>query len=72
MESGVCIISANVYLFKLLFFLLSVTMSCFYTLNDTQTIAFFTKPRENEPLPETGFGELQVVLRLAQGMLKML
>ncbi|XP_016353307.1 zona pellucida protein AX 1 isoform X1 [Sinocyclocheilus anshuiensis] len=42
-----------------------VTMSCFYTLNDTQTIAFFTKPRENEPLPETGFGELQVVLRLA-------
>lgn len=50
--------------------LLSVTMSCFYTLNDTQTIAFFTRPRENEPLPETGFGELQVVLRLAQGMLK--
>ncbi|XP_016329737.1 zona pellucida sperm-binding protein 2-like [Sinocyclocheilus anshuiensis] len=43
-----------------------VTMSCFYTLNDTQTIAFFTKPRENEPLPETGIGELQVVLRLAQ------
>ncbi|XP_059354288.1 uncharacterized protein LOC132092178 [Carassius carassius] len=42
-----------------------VTMSCSYTLNDTQTIAFFTKPRENEPLPETGFGELQVVLRLA-------
>uniref|UniRef100_A0A8C1W2W2 Zona pellucida protein AX 1 n=1 Tax=Cyprinus carpio TaxID=7962 RepID=A0A8C1W2W2_CYPCA len=42
-----------------------VTMSCFYTLNDTQTVAFFTKPRENEPLPETGFGELQVVLRLA-------
>ncbi|KAK2883915.1 hypothetical protein Q8A67_017552 [Cirrhinus molitorella] len=42
-----------------------VTMSCFYTLNDTQTIAFFTKPRESEPLPETGFGELQVVLRLA-------
>ncbi|XP_043076436.1 zona pellucida protein AX 1 [Puntigrus tetrazona] len=42
-----------------------VTMSCFYTLNSTQTIAFFTKPRENEPLPETGFGELQVVLRLS-------
>ncbi|XP_056125463.1 zona pellucida protein AX 1 [Rhinichthys klamathensis goyatoka] len=42
-----------------------VTVSCFYTLNDTQTIAFFTKPRENEPLPETGFGELHVVLRLA-------
>ncbi|KAF4099816.1 zona pellucida protein AX 1 [Onychostoma macrolepis] len=42
-----------------------VTMSCFYMLNDTQTVAFFTKPRENEPLPETGFGELQVVLRLA-------
>ncbi len=60
--------------FKLHSFLLliSVTMSCFYTLNDTQTIAFFTKPRENEPLPETGFGELQVVLRLAHGMLKML
>uniref|UniRef100_A0A8C1FXM9 Zona pellucida protein AX 1 n=1 Tax=Cyprinus carpio TaxID=7962 RepID=A0A8C1FXM9_CYPCA len=42
-----------------------ITMSCFYTLNDTQTIAFFTKPRENEPLPETGFGQLRVVLRLA-------
>lgn len=47
-----------------------VTMSCFYTLNDTQTIAFFTKPRESEPLPETGFGELQVVLRLARGRVK--
>ncbi|XP_077077146.1 zona pellucida protein AX 1 [Siphateles boraxobius] len=42
-----------------------VTVSCFYTLNDTQTIAFFTKPRENEPLPETGFGELHVALKLA-------
>ncbi|XP_067274804.1 zona pellucida protein AX 1 [Pseudorasbora parva] len=42
-----------------------VTMSCFYKLNDTQTIAFFTKPRENEPLPETGFGELHVVMKLA-------
>ncbi|XP_026146126.1 uncharacterized protein LOC113120496 [Carassius auratus] len=43
-----------------------VTMSCFYTLNDTQTVAFSTKPRENEPLTETGFGEMQVVLRLAR------
>lgn len=44
-----------------------VTVSCFYALNDTQTIAFFTKPRESEPLPETGFGVLGVVLRLALG-----
>ncbi|XP_051952187.1 uncharacterized protein LOC127622214 isoform X2 [Xyrauchen texanus] len=44
-----------------------VTVSCFYKRNDTQTIAFFTKPRESEPLPETGFGELQVILRLAMG-----
>ncbi|XP_016151256.1 uncharacterized protein [Sinocyclocheilus grahami] len=44
----------------------TVVVRTFYTLNDTQTIAFFTKPRENEPLPETGIGELQVVLRLAQ------
>ncbi|XP_051510317.1 uncharacterized protein LOC127415587 [Myxocyprinus asiaticus] len=42
-----------------------VTVSCFYTVNDTQAIAFFTKPRESEPLPEIGFGELQVLLRLA-------
>ncbi|KAI7800167.1 zona pellucida protein AX 1 [Triplophysa rosa] len=42
-----------------------VTVSCFYTLNDTQTIAFFTKPRESEPFPETGFGVLDVILRLA-------
>nr|XP_055041376.1 zona pellucida protein AX 1 [Misgurnus anguillicaudatus] len=42
-----------------------VTVSCFYRLNDTKTVAFFTKPRENEPLPETGYGVLNVVLRLA-------
>lgn len=53
-----------------LFLIVRVTMSCFYTLNDTKTIGFFTKQRENEPLLETGFGELNVVLRLALGMLE--
>ncbi|XP_067239307.1 zona pellucida protein AX 1 [Chanodichthys erythropterus] len=43
-----------------------VTISCFYTLNDTRTVAFVTNLRESEPLPETGFGELQVVLRLSR------
>lgn len=55
--------------FKCAFLIVRVTVSCFYMINDTQTIAFFTKPRENDPMLETGFGELHVALRLALGML---
>lgn len=65
-----CLLIDVFEILKCAFLIVSVTVSCFYTLNDTQTIAFFTKPRENEPLPETGFGELHVVLRLALGMLE--
>ncbi|TRZ00496.1 hypothetical protein DNTS_004526 [Danionella cerebrum] len=42
-----------------------VTISCFYTINDTQMITFSTKPRESDPMVEVGYGELQVILRLA-------
>ncbi|KAK1796108.1 hypothetical protein P4O66_009197, partial [Electrophorus voltai] len=43
-----------------------VTVSCYYMLNDTQTVTFITKRQENEPFAETGVGELQVKMRLAK------
>ncbi|XP_076873884.1 zona pellucida protein AX 1 [Brachyhypopomus gauderio] len=43
-----------------------VTVSCYFMLNDTQTVSFLTKRRENEPFAETGVGELQVKMRLAK------
>ncbi|KAK9531426.1 hypothetical protein VZT92_010852 [Zoarces viviparus] len=42
------------------------TVSCYYVVNETQTIAFSSKPRRYEPTPEIGSGQLMVQMRLAQ------
>lgn len=47
-----------------------VAVSCFYSLNDTQMIAFTSQPLVKAPMVETGYGELHVVMRLALGMLE--
>uniref|UniRef100_A0A667XZ09 Zona pellucida protein AX 1 n=1 Tax=Myripristis murdjan TaxID=586833 RepID=A0A667XZ09_9TELE len=41
-------------------------VSCYYLVNDTETMAFSYKPRSNEPTAETGSGQLMVQMRLAQ------
>ncbi|XP_030637540.1 zona pellucida sperm-binding protein 2-like [Chanos chanos] len=45
-----------------------LTVSCYYLLNDTKTIAFVPRPMSNEPIADVGFGELQVWMRLAKDM----
>ncbi|KAJ4928998.1 hypothetical protein JOQ06_004619 [Pogonophryne albipinna] len=42
------------------------TISCFYVVNETQTVAFSAKPRTYEPAAEIGTGQLMVQMRLAQ------
>ncbi|KAM6906797.1 uncharacterized protein PEZ65_017948 [Lycodopsis pacificus] len=42
------------------------TVSCYYVVNETQTVAFSSKPRRYEPTPEIGSGQLTVQMRLAQ------
>ncbi|XP_030262177.1 zona pellucida sperm-binding protein 2-like [Sparus aurata] len=42
------------------------TISCYYVVNDTQTISFSYKPRSSEPTAEIGSGQLMVQMRLAQ------
>ena len=44
------------------------TISCFYVVNETQTVAFSAKPRTHEPAAEIGTGQLMVQMRLSQGM----
>ncbi|XP_064839507.1 zona pellucida sperm-binding protein 4-like, partial [Oncorhynchus masou masou] len=41
-------------------------VSCYYVANITRTLAFLTRPRDNEPFAETGKGRLMVRMRLAQ------
>uniref|UniRef100_A0A8C7HUW4 ZP domain-containing protein n=1 Tax=Oncorhynchus kisutch TaxID=8019 RepID=A0A8C7HUW4_ONCKI len=41
-------------------------VSCSYVANITRTLAFLTRPRDNEPFAETGTGRLMVRMRLAQ------
>uniref|UniRef100_A0A674EN10 Uncharacterized LOC115195758 n=1 Tax=Salmo trutta TaxID=8032 RepID=A0A674EN10_SALTR len=41
-------------------------VSCYYVVNITRTLAFLTRPRDNEPFAETGTGRLMVRMRLAQ------
>ncbi|XP_036437925.1 zona pellucida protein AX 1 [Colossoma macropomum] len=41
-------------------------VSCYYMLNDTQTVTFFTNPRRHEPFAESGVGKLHVRMRLAK------
>ncbi|XP_075940471.1 uncharacterized protein LOC142942148 [Anarhichas minor] len=42
------------------------TVSCFYVVNKTQTVAFSSKPRRYEPTAEIGSGQLMVQMSLAQ------
>ncbi|XP_024147461.1 uncharacterized protein zpax1 [Oryzias melastigma] len=42
------------------------TISCYYIVNDTETISFATQPRLYEPKAEVGSGHLMVQMRLAQ------
>uniref|UniRef100_A0A8K9V5F2 ZP domain-containing protein n=1 Tax=Oncorhynchus mykiss TaxID=8022 RepID=A0A8K9V5F2_ONCMY len=41
-------------------------VSCYYVANITRTLAFLTRPRDNEPFAATGTGRLMVRMRLAQ------
>ncbi|GAA6228834.1 uncharacterized protein LOC108895977 [Lates japonicus] len=45
------------------------TVSCYYVVNDTQTVAFNYKPRNSDPFAEIGSGQLLVQMRLAQDSL---
>nr|XP_046229503.1 uncharacterized protein LOC124050741 isoform X2 [Scatophagus argus] len=45
------------------------TISCYYVVNDTQTVAFSYKPRSVEPTAEIGSGQLVVQMQLAQDSL---
>ncbi|TNN45207.1 Tetratricopeptide repeat protein 32 [Liparis tanakae] len=42
------------------------TISCYYVVNETQTVGFSSKPRLYEPTAEIGSGQLMVQMRLAQ------
>ncbi|XP_042359781.1 zona pellucida protein AX 1 [Plectropomus leopardus] len=42
------------------------TVSCFYVVNETKTVAFSSKQRSFEPTAEIGSGQLIVQMRLAQ------
>ncbi|XP_056284891.1 uncharacterized protein LOC130203019 [Pseudoliparis swirei] len=41
-------------------------ISCYYVVNETQTVGFSSKPRLFEPTAEIGSGQLMVQMRLAQ------
>ncbi|KAM6992412.1 zona pellucida protein AX 1 [Tautogolabrus adspersus] len=41
------------------------TISCYYVVNDTQSVAFIHKPRNNEPAAEIGSGQLMVQMMLS-------
>uniref|UniRef100_A0AAR2IJ64 ZP domain-containing protein n=1 Tax=Pygocentrus nattereri TaxID=42514 RepID=A0AAR2IJ64_PYGNA len=43
-----------------------MVVSCYYMLNDTQMVTFFTNPRRHEPFAESGVGKLHVRMRLAK------
>ncbi|XP_044025912.1 zona pellucida protein AX 1 isoform X2 [Siniperca chuatsi] len=42
------------------------TISCYYVVNETQTVAFSYSQRHADPTAEVGFGQLIVQLRLAE------
>ncbi|XP_029352959.1 zona pellucida protein AX 1 [Echeneis naucrates] len=44
------------------------TISCYYIVNDTETVAFSYKPRSKHPAAEIGSGQLLVQMRLAQDL----
>ncbi|XP_020497136.2 uncharacterized protein zpax1 [Labrus bergylta] len=41
------------------------TISCYYVVNDTRSVAFNYKPGSNEPAAEIGLGQLMVQMKLA-------
>ncbi|XP_071396797.1 zona pellucida protein AX 1 [Centroberyx affinis] len=43
-------------------------VSCYYLVNDTETMAFHYRPRSFEPTAETGSGQLMVQMRLAEDL----
>ncbi|XP_034383778.1 uncharacterized protein LOC117727526 [Cyclopterus lumpus] len=45
------------------------TISCYYVVNETQTVGFSSKPTHYEPTAEIGSGQLTVQMRLAQDSL---
>ncbi|XP_056150119.1 uncharacterized protein LOC130124795 [Lampris incognitus] len=42
------------------------TVSCYYLINETESLAFHYKPRDKMPTAEAGSGQLMVQMRLAQ------
>ncbi|XP_071324031.1 zona pellucida protein AX 1 [Trachinotus anak] len=42
------------------------TVSCYYVVNETETVEFSYKPKSNNPVAEIGSGQLMVQMRLAQ------
>uniref|UniRef100_UPI0037E90789 uncharacterized protein n=1 Tax=Semicossyphus pulcher TaxID=241346 RepID=UPI0037E90789 len=42
------------------------TISCYYVVNETQSVAFSYKPRTRDPAAEIGSGQLMVQMRLSQ------
>nr|XP_019963150.1 PREDICTED: uncharacterized protein LOC109642700 isoform X1 [Paralichthys olivaceus] len=42
------------------------TISCYYVVNDTQTISFNSEPIQNQPAAEIGSGQLMVQMGLAE------
>ncbi len=52
------------------FILFRQTISCYYGVNETQTVAFSYKPRSKDPAAEIGSGQLMVQMRLAEGEVK--
>ncbi|XP_034383779.1 uncharacterized protein LOC117727527 [Cyclopterus lumpus] len=45
------------------------TLSCYYVVNETQTVGFSSQPTHYEPTAEIGSGQLTVQMRLAQDSL---
>lgn len=43
------------------------TISCYYVVNETQTVSFSYQPTSKNPTAEIGSGQLMVQMRLAQG-----
>uniref|UniRef100_A0A3B5BAZ9 Zona pellucida sperm-binding protein 2-like n=1 Tax=Stegastes partitus TaxID=144197 RepID=A0A3B5BAZ9_9TELE len=44
------------------------TISCYYLVNKTETVAFSSKPRSYDPRAEIGTGQLMVQMRLAKDL----
>ena len=47
------------------------TISCYYLLNYTKTMAFRASPRSTNPVADPGVGHLVVQIRLSQGKMSL-